>query len=174
MGQNRYYIFIIGEHVPMKNKRKTNMMEIEIELWTNSLFITNAFFHNIIEDVHVTYITLHHKIANECKSSKKSHTFEKLQICRKHVFIISAQTGDTPDRLTVNTTWKSSLPWEEVVCSPLSDCVAKTIMAVVSTRAVHQEYNIAEQELQDRLAYIYGAKENEVDLFRWVENKYSL
>ncbi|XP_071102638.1 uncharacterized protein C10orf67, mitochondrial-like [Haliotis cracherodii] len=39
-------------------------------------------------------------------------------------------------------------------------------MAVVSTRAVHQEYNIAEQELQDRLAYIYGAKENEVDLFR--------
>ncbi|XP_046580568.1 uncharacterized protein C10orf67, mitochondrial-like isoform X2 [Haliotis rubra] len=39
-------------------------------------------------------------------------------------------------------------------------------MAVVSTRTVHQEYNIAEQELQDRLAYIYGAKENEVDLFR--------
>ncbi|XP_048237169.1 uncharacterized protein C10orf67, mitochondrial-like isoform X3 [Haliotis rufescens] len=39
-------------------------------------------------------------------------------------------------------------------------------MAVISTRVVHQEYNIAEQELQDRLAYIYGAKENEVDLFR--------
>ncbi len=42
-------------------------------------------------------------------------------------------------------------------------------MAVVSVQArFDQEYNIAEQALQDRLAQVYGGDENAVDLFRFV------